>query len=64
MLEVSSEDRIPQDVRVVRDVYRLEKVEYYNASLDKDFEVLLETKPFIREVCEEFRRKAGGTDPQ
>lgn len=57
MLEVSSEDRIPQDVRVVRDMYEVEKTEYYNASLDKDFALIIETKPFIREVYEEFLRQ-------
>lgn len=57
MLEVSSEDRIPEDVRVVRELYKVEKTDYYNASLDKEYELLLQSKPFVKEVHEEFLRK-------
>ncbi len=59
MLEVSSEDRIPQDVRVVREVYKVEKTDYYNASQERHFDNLLQTKPFIRDIYEEFLRKKG-----
>ena len=58
MLEVSLEDRIPRDVRVVREVYKVEKTDYYNASLDRDFQALLATKPLLKEIHEEFLGKA------
>ena len=57
MHEVSSEDRIPEDVRVVREVYKVEKTGYYNASQDREYELLLQTKPFVKEIHEEFLRK-------
>ena len=57
MHEVSSEDRIPEDVRVVREVYKVEKTDYYNASQDREYELLLQSKPFVKEIHEEFLRK-------
>ncbi len=54
MLELDHQDRLPEDVKRVCELYQVETENYYDSSFDREFEERLKEIPLLKELAEQL----------